>query len=160
MVLNTPLARAVAEALAPSTAVRAATKSRPARTVLSSSTAESAATHRSGRNASPHRTADSDTPRCARRFCICLRASASRPETVPSFHPNWPAASVLLLPSRQQSRNGARYFSGNRCSSSSSTACNSRHASSEPCLSCGIGVACLSCACRRLLSTRAFMAVR
>ena len=76
------------------------------------------------------RPAASATPRRARRTRRSLRASASRPETVPSFQSSSRAASPLLRPWRQHITNGARSFAGRRDTSSSRIACTSRSAAS------------------------------
>src|SRR4051812_14476082 len=79
----------------------------------------------SGATATAASAAGSDTPRAVSRLWSFSRAVANRLARVPSLQPRTWAASARLLPSRQQSRNGARYFSGNAAISASRHARNS-----------------------------------
>ena len=104
--------------------------------------------------------ADSATPRRASCCWSSFLARHSCTATVPGSQPSAAAASSRLRPSRTQRVNAARYFAGSRCTSSSSTACNSRRAGSQGDSTSAARAARCSWVCRRAMVRFARRAMR
>jgi hypothetical protein len=104
--------------------------------------------------------AERTSPRRASRRASSPRPRASRLDTVPSGQPSCRAASPRLRPSRSQSTTGARYRSGSRLSSWSSSGRRSGPGPSSRSSVPGTSSRGRSCARRRAAAAFALSAVR